>query len=236
VDHVEFYVSNAEKSRDFYTRVFGRTLLIRGNKRYLKVGGSYLAFEPATGSAVAGQVDHVSVAVNQMDMAALHKELEQRGVRYQDYPSGRDTAVLDPDGARLQLSPKGGWSFLTPPGFSPEVVQATEPPIFDAGGVSSVTIRCSDIAKALEFYRKVFGQEPRDSGADLLLVPAQPGERPGVSEIAIVVKVLKEADAVRQLTNIGAKVIASRPNGSGAGYVSFSDPDGLRILAHTIEG
>src|SRR5262245_49540686 len=88
LDHVEFYVSNAEKSRDFVVRIFGNTLKIRGAKRYLKLGATYMAFEPPRGSGKAGGVDHVSAAIQNLDMARLHSFLTQRGVAYQDYPSG----------------------------------------------------------------------------------------------------------------------------------------------------
>ena len=67
-----------------------------------------MAFEAPRANAPPGQVDHVSLAVRSLDMMKLHALLEQRGVMYQDYPSGHDTAVLDPDGTRLQLSPENG--------------------------------------------------------------------------------------------------------------------------------
>src|SRR5436305_3805080 len=117
LDHIEFYVSNIEKSRDFYVRIFGNTLKNRGAKRYLKLGSTYMAFEPPRGNAAEVRVDHFSVAIKQLDMAKLHAFLERRGVTYQDYPSGRDTGITDADSIRLQLSPEDGWSLLNPPNF-----------------------------------------------------------------------------------------------------------------------
>src|SRR5438105_10660555 len=110
LDHIEFYVSDVEKSRDFFVRVFGNTLLSRNNKRYLKLGASYMAFEQPRGANGEIKVDHVSVSIKSLEMQKLHAFLDQRGVAYQDYPSGRDTAVVDSDGIRLQLSPENGWS------------------------------------------------------------------------------------------------------------------------------
>src|SRR5436190_16555372 len=113
LDHIELYVSNVEKSRDFFVRVFGNTLLNRNNKRYLKLGTSYMAFEqPRVNGEI--KVDHTSIAIKGLEMPKLHAFLDQRGVTYQDYPSGRDTAVVDADGIRLQLSPENGWSLLNP--------------------------------------------------------------------------------------------------------------------------
>ena len=64
LDHIEFYVSNVEKSRDFYVRVFGNTLKIRGAKRYLKLGSAYMAFEPPRANRGEIRVDHFSAAIN----------------------------------------------------------------------------------------------------------------------------------------------------------------------------
>ena len=47
LDHVEFLVSDAEKSAEFYARVFGNTVL-KNNKttrRYVKLGPSYIAMD-----------------------------------------------------------------------------------------------------------------------------------------------------------------------------------------------
>src|SRR6476620_6643609 len=132
LDHFEFYVSSAEKARDFYVRLFGHELLSRNNKRYLRLGSTYMAFETPRAGASAGQVDHVSLSIRSLDMMKLHALLEQRGVMYQDYPSGRDTAVQDPDGTRLQLSPENGWSLLNPATFKPEAIAFTQDSIFRA--------------------------------------------------------------------------------------------------------
>src|SRR6185369_3313137 len=126
LDHIEFYVSNVEKSRDFFVRVFGNTLLSRNNKRYLKLGATYMAFEQPRSANGEIKVDHVSVAIKGLEMPKLHSFLDQRGVAYQDYPSGRDTAVVDSDGIRLQLSPENGWSLLNPATFLPEVVPISD--------------------------------------------------------------------------------------------------------------
>src|SRR6476646_11379417 len=122
LDHIEFYVSNVEKSRDFFVRMFGNTLRNRAPKRYLKLGSTYMAFEPPRGTGAPARVDHFSVAIKSLNMPKLHAVLDQRGVMYQDYPSGRDTGVNDPDGIRLQLSPEDGWSLLNPATFPTEAV------------------------------------------------------------------------------------------------------------------
>ena len=156
LDHIEFYVSNAEKSRDFFVRVFGNTLLSRNNKRYLKLGATYMAFEQPRANGEI-KVDHTSIAIKGLDMPKLHAFLEQRGVAYQDYPSGRDTAVVDADGIRLQLSPENGWSLLNPANFLPEEIAMTEEPIFRPMGMDHVVLNVKEPEKSVAFYQKFLG-------------------------------------------------------------------------------
>src|SRR5262249_9609642 len=142
LDHIEFYVSNVEKSRDFFVRAFGNTLLRnRTGKRYLKLGSTYMAFEPPRAATDApAQVDHFSVAIKRLDMPRLHAFLEQQKVMYRDYPSGRDTAVMDPDNTRTQLSPENGWGILIPPNFNPEMVDIQEQSIFRPTGMDHILL------------------------------------------------------------------------------------------------
>src|SRR5262249_41983978 len=87
LDHIECYVSNVEKSRDFFVRIFGNTLKNRGTKRSLRLGSTYMAFEPPRGNGMAGRVDHFSTSIKSLDMSKLHATLDRRAVAYQDYPS-----------------------------------------------------------------------------------------------------------------------------------------------------
>ena len=71
LDHIEFYVSDVEKSRDFFVRIFGNTLKSRGAKRYLKLGSTYMAFEAPRGNGAGIRVDHFSVAVKRLDRKSV---------------------------------------------------------------------------------------------------------------------------------------------------------------------
>src|SRR5436190_21443743 len=166
LDHIEFYVSDVEKSRDFFVRVFGNTLLSRNNKRYLKLGASYMAFEQPRGANGEIKVDHVSAAIKGLEMPKLHAFLDRRNVAYQDYPSGRDTAVVDPDGIRLQLSPENGSSLLNPATFLPEAVPISERPIFEPLAISAVLLNVNETKKAVAFYQKILGDQIQ-LGSDL---------------------------------------------------------------------
>ena len=70
VDHVEFHVSQVDRTKDFFARVFGNTLLKNASatKNYLKIGSAYLAFERPRTAGGALTTDHVSVAIRNIEM------------------------------------------------------------------------------------------------------------------------------------------------------------------------
>jgi catechol 2,3-dioxygenase-like lactoylglutathione lyase family enzyme len=107
---------------------------------------------------VAGRVDHFSTAIKKLEMPKLHSYLDQHGVVYQDYPSGRDTGITDPDGIRLQLSPEDGWSLLNPATFLPEAVPIEEEPIFHPTGMEHILLNVADPDKSAAFYQKFLGR------------------------------------------------------------------------------
>jgi catechol 2,3-dioxygenase-like lactoylglutathione lyase family enzyme len=231
LDHIEFYVSNVEKSRDFFVRIFGNTLRNRNNKRYLKLGATYMAFEQPRASEL--KVDHVSVAIRQLDMPKLHAFLEQRGVAYQDYPSGRDTAVVDADGIRLQLSPENGWSLLNPATFLAEEIAMTDEPIFHSTGMDHVVLNVAEPEKSIAFYQKFLGSPVRNNnriwfqvGASRIALQQTPiGQRAGVYYFCVTAAAFNVNEATRRLQQAGAKVETPE----AAGTVRFRDLDGYLI-------
>jgi catechol 2,3-dioxygenase-like lactoylglutathione lyase family enzyme len=232
LDHLEFYVSNVEKSRDFFVRIFGNTLRNRNNKRYLKLGATYMAFEQPRDNGEI-RVDHTSIAIKELDMPKLHAFLEKRGVAYQDYPSGRDTAVVDDDGIRLQLSPENGWSFLNPANFLPEVVAMSDEPIFRPTGMDHVVLHVKDPEKSADFYRKVLGVPVRNNdriwfqvGASRIGLQQMPsGQQPGTYYFSLKADAFDAEMVTRRLLQIGAKIEASE----SAGTIRFRDLDGSLI-------
>ena len=235
LDHIEFYVSNIERSRDFFVRIFGNTLLKnRTTKRYLKLGSTYMAFEPIPANQTEIKVDHFSAAIKRLEMAKLHAFLEQRGIEYRDYPSGRDTGVNDPDGIRVQLSPEDGWSILNPPNFTPEAAPMNEEPIFRPTGLEHILLNVADPEKSAAFYQKILGPPAQrnnnriwfQAGASrigLLQTPA--GQRAGVNHFCVSAAPFNYDAVIRRLQQIGAKVEAPEV----AGSPEFRDPDGSLI-------
>jgi catechol 2,3-dioxygenase-like lactoylglutathione lyase family enzyme len=232
LDHIEFFVSNVEKSRDFFVRIFGNTLLSRNNKRYLKLGATYMAFEQPRANGEI-KVDHTSVAIKGLDMPKLHTFLEQRGLAFQDYPSGRDTAVVDADGIRLQLSPENGWSFLNPATFLAEKIAMTEEPIFRPVTMDHVMLNVSDPEKSAAFYQKFLGVPTRSNnriwfpvgGSRIGLQQTPAGQRPGVDYFCVKAEPFNPEMTTRRLQQSGVKV--EMPEAPGT--IRFRDLDGYRI-------
>ena len=233
IDHIEFYVSDVDKSRDFFVRLFGNTVLknASASKKYLKLGSAYMAFEKPRTAGGAIAVDHYSASIKSLDMAKLHAHLEARSIPFRDYPSGRDTAVTDADGTRTQLSPENGWSFLIPPNFTPETVAMTQEPIFRPTGIEHILLNVTDPERSAAFYEKFFGPVTSRNnnrtwfqiGASRIgLLKTPEGQKAGVNHYCVQAAAFDFDAAVKRLQAMGAKVEPAEV----AGAPSFRDPDG----------
>ena len=234
VDHVEYYVSQPERTRDFLAAVFGNTVLRNASaaKHYIKVGASYLAIERPRTAGGPLITDHVSVAIRNIDMARVHDLLGSRGIAYRDYPSGRDTAVVDADGIRTQLSPENGWSVLTPPTFVPDAVTLRQEPVFSPVGIEHVLLGVADLDTSARFYEQVLGpvllREDnrlwfRVGRSRVGLLKTADRQRPGVHHFCVSAMPFDYGVAVGRLAALGATI--EPPERPGAAW--FRDPDGM---------
>jgi catechol 2,3-dioxygenase-like lactoylglutathione lyase family enzyme len=236
IDHIEFYVSQVERTREFFAAVFGGTLLknVSASKSYLKLGAAYMAFERPRAAGGPLITDHVSVSIPNIEMARVHAVLESRGIAYRDYPSGRDTAIVDGDGIRTQLSPQDGWSLLKPPTFAPDAIALKEDAVFRPTGIEHVLLNVADPETSAGFYEKVFGPvsvrrndrlwfQVGRSRIGLLRTPD--GQRPGVNHFCVSADAFHYDAVVTRLAALGARV--QRPELPGA--PSFRDPDGMLV-------
>jgi len=236
LDHIEFFVSDVGKTRDFFVRVFGNTLLknTSASKTYLKLGSAYMAFEKPRTAGGALTVDHFSCSIKNIDMAKVHAHLEAQGIAFRDYPSGRDTAVTDPDGTRTQLSPENGWSLLRPPNFTPDEAAQPEAPIFQPTGIEHILLNVSDPERSAAFYEKIFGPVTLRNnnriwfqiGASRVgLLKTPDGQKAGVNHYGVQAAPFDYDAAVKRLQALGAKVERAEV----AGAPSFRDPDGALV-------
>lgn len=231
LDHVEFLVSDVEKSAAFYARVFGNSVL-KNNKttrRYVQIGASYLAMDKGQ-----VRVDHVCAGIPKFDVAAVHAYLDTKGVTYRDFPSGKDLAVTDPDGTRLQLATDNGWAQLLGGTASPETISTGGEPIFRPTGIDHILLNVTDPEKSAAFYEKILGPVTQRNNnriwfqagtgrIGLLQTPA--GEKAGVNHYCVAVAKFDYDAAVNKLQQAGIKF--DKPEIAGA--PDLRDPDGYRV-------
>lgn len=231
LDHVEFTVSDVEKSLLFYARIFGGAVMKnkQTTRRYIQLGSAYMALDKAADV----RVDHYCAGIDGFDVAAVHANLQEHGIPYRDFPSGRDLAVTDPDGTRTQLAASNGWAQLATGTAAPETVPAMEP-IFRPTGLDHILLNVADPEKSAAFYEKIFGpvMERRNNriwfraGASrigLLQTPA--GQRAGVNHYCVSAAAFDYDAATKKLAAAGAKV--ETPEAAGA--PEFHDPDGFLV-------
>jgi catechol 2,3-dioxygenase-like lactoylglutathione lyase family enzyme len=233
LDHVEFFASDVVKSVAFYAQVFGNAVL-KNNKttrRYVKLGSAYIAIETAGQAGI--RVDHVCAGIPDFKVADAHSYLAGRGIEYKDYPSGRDLAITDPDGTRLQLASDNGWNLLQPNTASPESLPAAEP-IFRPIGLDHILLNVTDPEKSAEYFAKILGPVTQRnnnriwfqvgrSRLGLLKTPA--GQHPGVNHYCVQTEPFDYAEVARKLAQ--ARATVETPEIAGA--PDFRDPDGYRV-------
>ena len=234
LDHVEFLVSDPERSAAFYARLFGNTVL-KNNKttrRYVKLGPSYIAMDRNAQGVI--NVDHFCAGIPGFEVAAVHSYLDAKGIAYRDFPSGKDLAVPDPDGTRLQLATDNGWAQLLTGTASPEALPIGGEAIFRPTGIEHILINVSDPEKSAAFYEKILGPVTQRNNnriwfqagtgrIGLLKTPA--GEKAGVNHYCIVVEKFDYDTAVKKLQQAGVKL--DKPE--IAGSPDLRDPDGYRV-------
>ena len=231
LDHVEFLVSDVETSAAFYARVFGNTVL-KNNKttrRYVKIGASYLAMDKGE-----VHVDHFCAGIPGFDVASVHKYLDGKAIAYRDFPSGKDLAVPDPDGTRLQLAADNGWAQLLTGTASPEAISIGGEPVFRPTGIDHILLNVTDPEKSAAFYEKILGSVTQRNNnriwfqagtgrIGLLKTPA--GEKAGVNHYCVAVEKFDYDTAVKKLQQAGVKLDTPEI----AGSPDLRDPDGYRV-------
>jgi catechol 2,3-dioxygenase-like lactoylglutathione lyase family enzyme len=227
LDHLEFWATDVEKSRDFYARIFGNTVMKNKTttRRYIKLGASYLAIDRGQ---EAGRVDHFCAGIPNFSIEAVHRYLMGKGIAYRDYPSGRDLAVTDPEGNKLQLASDKGWDALAGGTAAAEKIAVEGEPIFRATGLAYVQVNVKNLKNSRNFYAKIFRREPPRVGFSigrgaLLLQETPPGERLGVNGFGLWVDSFDYTDATKRLEVLRAKVETA------GGSLGFRDPDGLLV-------
>jgi len=102
INHVSLYVSNLQRSTDFYQRVFGCTVNKRDGNNQLMFGKDFLVLRPGN---PPGKVDHFAIGVDNFNKDSVTADLKTRGATPIDEQGGNfGFHVLDPDGFPVQIS------------------------------------------------------------------------------------------------------------------------------------
>lgn len=236
IDHVEFFVTDMDRSLAFYTKVFGADLWKNNQtpRRYLMLGNSYMALEERD----SAYVDHICFGINDFAIEDVHAFLGMQGILWQDYPSGRDLRVDDRDGTRTQLAQNNTWQQLAGTTASQESwPQDPSTPIFQPLAIDEVFVTVTNLEVDSLFYSRLLNQTGslqagslwfRIGNARLRLTQAPVGQAPGVNYFAIHVTNTDMAAAADAVFAAGGIIETILPNG-----FSFWDPDGLRIVVRT---
>ena len=230
LEHMGTVVPDVEAAGKFYGRLFNPELYKEKEpplRYYVTLGVGYLALGSRANQPRAF-FDHFCALVQDYNGPAMAEELKSAGL-----PAGKFGIIPDPDGIGLQLlSVPGGLAKSTEPAGRIVAGDALVKPL----GLQEVVLHVPDVDKALQFYRKFFGQEAsrthkpeaawfQIAGTRLGIEVADAGEEPRVHRIGIKVEKFDRKKVSRELTKLGAKV----EKGAAKDGLRFRDPLGLGI-------
>ena len=102
INHVSLFVSNLQRSTDFYQRVFGCSVNKRDGNNQLMFGKNFLVLRPGNPQ---GKVDHFAIGVDNFNKDSVTADLKARGATPIDQQGGNfGFHVVDPDGFPVQIS------------------------------------------------------------------------------------------------------------------------------------
>ena len=101
INHISLYVSNLQRSTDYYQRVFGCTVNKRDGNNQLMFGKNFLVLRQGNPPA---KVDHFAIGVDNFKKESVTADLKARGATPIDQEGGAGFHVLDPDGFPVQIS------------------------------------------------------------------------------------------------------------------------------------
>jgi catechol 2,3-dioxygenase-like lactoylglutathione lyase family enzyme len=232
VDHVALAVGDIDKAMMFYRRLFGNEVLkdSRTPRRYLRLGPCYAAIAPAA-DGEAKRIDHVGIGIENFNAPSMKSALEKAGLEVRESNVG--LFVTDPDGTSVQIWTDQSWKQLT--NAAPEAGPQQEA-LFHSRGMHHLAIQVNDMARATEFYRKLFGEPAAGQGnppqpsfqageTRILLYNPAPGKQAKIDHFSVLVDNFDAPSAVRVVKALGANAELS-----GQGTLNeFFDPDGIRL-------
>jgi catechol 2,3-dioxygenase-like lactoylglutathione lyase family enzyme len=246
LDHVNIRVSSVAKTAEFYIGLFDTPVLRNPALRaqptsppsegfFLKFGDGYLAISQAF-PPERPDLDHYSLGIRDYDKAKLTAKLQDNGIAVPPR-SATDVWIGDLDGVLMQLRPTGGWARQTSASYQPP---ARVGPALSPLSMSRIGIHCADLARAGDFYGRLFGTEIasaastrsrtfRVGDAVIELISASASSGPaagrGLDYIRFAVKDFNAESIRRVLRERGIPM----QDGAAPGSVRIADPDGMPI-------
>ena len=244
LDHINIRVANVARSGAFYMGLFETPVLRNAALRaqptsppsegyFIKFGDGYLAISQAFSPNMPG-LDHYSLGLRDYDKAKLEQKLRENGIAPPPRP-GADLWLSDVDGNVMQLRPPGGWARQTATPYQPP---ARTGPALSPLSISRVVLLCADVARAGDYYGKLFGTEIAsaassrsrafsigDSVLEVIPVAANSAAptRLGMDRIRVAIKDFNAATVAQVLRERGIESSAA------TGAVRVVDPDGIGI-------
>ena len=232
VDHVALAVADIDKAMLFYRRLFGNEVLkdSRTPRRYLRLGPCYMAIAPAA-AGEAKRIDHVGIGIENFNAPSLKSALEKAGLKVRESNVG--LFVTDPDGTSVQLWADQSWKQLS--NVAPEAGPKQEA-LFRSRGMHHLAIQVNDMARATEFYRKLFGEPAAGQGnppqptfqageTRVLLYNPAPNKPAKIDHFSVLVDNFDAPAATKVVQALGAKAALSKQGTLN----EFFDPDGIRL-------
>jgi len=234
IDHVEFFVTDIERSLAFYTRLFGNDPWKhkQADRHYITLGNSYMALEQQQDA----RIDHLCFGIRDYDINAVHQWLDAQSLQWQDYPSGQDLRVDDRDGTRVQLAAQPTWDALAQGSVEAEPRANAPAPLFHPLALDEVYITVSNLEVDSLHYARLLGETGRlqagslwfDIGSARLRLSQTPvGQQSGVNYFSVLVSNIDLETAAEAVFKAGGIIENILPNG-----FSFWDPDGMRVEIH----
>jgi len=102
INHVHMFVTDLQKSTDYYQRVLGCSVKKRDGNNQLMFGNGFVVLQPGK---QPGRVDHFAIGVENFKKDAVTADLKARGATPIDEQGGFGFHVVDPDGYPVQITP-----------------------------------------------------------------------------------------------------------------------------------
>jgi catechol 2,3-dioxygenase-like lactoylglutathione lyase family enzyme len=102
VNHIAITVSDLQRSKEWYCRMFGLDVIQESEKSVLlRFGHTMLVLRPGDGKTEAGTISHFMFGLDAFDPAALDAQLREQGLEPQR--DAESFHVRDPDGLDVQV-------------------------------------------------------------------------------------------------------------------------------------